>query len=45
MKGRMHKVEFDLENETHKLLWDIEIQADHLTSAIRPDHVIVNNNK
>ena len=26
-----------LKNETHKLLWDFEIQTDHLISARRPD--------
>ena len=25
-----------LENDTHKLLWDFDIQTDHLTSARRP---------
>ena len=40
----MHNPEFALENETHKLLWDFEIQADHLISAIRPDLVINNSN-
>ena len=26
----MHKLEFILENKTHKILWDFEIQMDHL---------------
>ena len=30
------------ENETHKLLWNFEIQMDHLISARQPDLVIVN---
>ena len=30
-----------LENETPKVLWDFEIQSDHLISARRPDLVIV----
>ena len=34
-----------LENEMHKLLWDVEIQTDHLISARRPELVRVNNNK
>ena len=34
-----------LEKETHKILWDFEIQTDHLISASRPDQVIVNENK
>ena len=29
-----------LENDTHKLLWDFDIQADHLISARRPDLLI-----
>ena len=37
----MHNRESLLENETHKILWDIEIQTDHLISARRPDFVIV----
>ena len=40
----MHNPEFVLENETHKPLWDFEIQTDHLISARRQDLVIVNNN-
>ena len=31
-------------NETNKILCDFEMQTDHLTSAKRPDLVIVNNN-
>ena len=33
-----------LEYSTHKLLWDFDIQADHLISARRPDRIIINNN-
>ena len=33
-----------LENDTHKLLWDNDIQTDHLISARRPDLIIINNN-
>ena len=32
-----------LENDTHKLLWDI--QTDHLTPARRPDLIIINKKK
>ena len=32
----MHKPESVLENKTHKLLWDFEIQTDHLISARQP---------
>ena len=34
-----------LENDTHKLLWDFNIQTDHLISARRPDLIIINNKK
>ena len=33
----MHNPESFLENEIHKLLWDFEIQTDHLISARRQD--------
>ena len=33
------------EKETHKLLWDFEIQTDHQISAGRPDLVIINKKK
>ena len=39
----MHNPESVLENETHKILWDIEIQIDHLISARWP--VIVNKKR
>ena len=35
----------DLENDTHKLLWDFDIQTDHLISASRPDLIIINKKK
>ena len=44
-KGYMHNPESVPENGTHKILWDFEIQTDHLISARRPDLVIVNNKK
>ena len=31
-----------LENETHILPWDFDIQTDHQTSAKRTDQVIIN---
>ena len=34
-----------LENDTHKLLWDFNIQIDRLTPARRPDLIIINKNK
>ena len=36
---------FVLENETHKLLWDFDIQTDYLTSTRRPDLIIINKKK
>ena len=30
---------------THKLLWDFNIQTDHLISARRPDLIIINKKK
>ena len=41
----MHKPAPVLENATHKLLWDFNIQTDHLIPARRPDLIIINNNK
>ena len=41
----MHNSESDLENETGKLLWNFEIQTDHLISVRGPDLIIINNNK
>ena len=41
----VHKRESVLKNETHKILWDFEIQTDHLISAKRPDLVIDNKKK
>ena len=37
----MHNPESVLENETHKLLWDFEIQTDHKISVSWPDPVII----
>ena len=38
----MNKPKSVLEYETHKLLWDFDIQTDHLTSARQPDFIIIN---
>ena len=43
-KWYMHSPASVLENDTHKLLWDFDIQTDHLISARRPDLIIINNN-
>ena len=40
----MHNPAFILENDTHKLLLDFDIQTDRLISARRPDLIIINNN-
>ena len=32
-------------NDTHKLLWDLDIQTDHLIMAWRPDFIIIKKNK
>ena len=34
-----------LENDTHKLLRDFDIQTDHLISARRPDLIVINKKK
>ena len=41
----MHNPESVLENEMHKILWDFEIQKDHLILARQPDLVIVHKKK
>ena len=41
----MHNPESVLENETHKISRDFEVQTDHLISARRPDIEIVNKKK
>ena len=33
------------ENDTHKLLWNFNIQTDHLIPARRPDLIIINKKK
>ena len=43
-KWYMHKPAPVLENDTHKLLWDFDIQTDHRISARRSDPIIINNN-
>ena len=44
-KWNMYNPVTVLENDTHKLLWDFDIQTDHLISARRPDLIIINNKK
>ena len=40
-KCYIHNPESVLENETHKLLWDFDIQTNHLISARRLDLIII----
>ena len=42
-KWYMHKQEYVLKNETHRILLDFELKTDHLISARRPD--LINKNK
>ena len=41
----MHNPTPVLENDTHKLPWDFDIQTDQLTLAKRPDLIIINKIK
>ena len=41
----MHNPAPILENATHKLLWDFNIQTDHLIPARKPDLIIINQKK
>ena len=40
-KWYMHNPTSVLENDTHKLLWDFDLQTDHLISARRLDLIII----
>ena len=44
-KWYMHNLAPVLQNYTHKLLWDFDIQTDHLISARRPDLIIIDKKK
>ena len=41
----MHNPASVLKNDTHKLLWDLDIPTDHLISARRPDLIIINKKR
>ena len=41
----MHNPAPVLENVTHKLLWDFNIQTDHLIPARRPDLILITKKK
>ena len=44
-KWYMHNPAAVQENNTHKLLWDLDIRTDHLISARRPDFIGINKKK
>ena len=44
-KWYMHNPAPVLENDSHKLLWDFNIQTDHLIPARRPDLIIISKKK
>ena len=41
----MHKLEFVQENKSNKILWDFEIQTDHIITGRRPDLVVITKKK
>ena len=41
----MHNPESVLQNDTHKIPWDFEIQRDRLIPAGRPDLVLINKKR
>ena len=41
----MHNPASILQNDTHKLLWNFDIQTDHLISVRRPDLIVINKKK
>ena len=41
----MHKPESVQENDTHKILWDFEVQTDHPILAKSPNKVLINKQK
>ena len=44
-KWYMHNPTSVQDNDTQKLLWDFDIQTDHLVSARRPDLIIIKKKK
>ena len=44
-KWYMHNKASVLENDTHKLLWNFEIQTDHLISGRIPNLIRINKKK
>ena len=41
----MHKPEFVLKNETHKINWDFDIPTNHLISTLKSNLELINKNK
>ena len=41
----MHKLKPVLENVTHKILWDFEVQTDHIIPTRRSDLVLIDKKK
>ena len=41
----MHKSESILENESHKIIWDFEIQTDHIILTRKPHLVLIDKKK
>ena len=41
----MHNPAPVLENATHKLLWDFNMQTDHLIPVRRPDLILINKKR
>ena len=41
----MHNPAADQENDTHKYIWDFDIQTDPQIAARRPDLIIINRKK
>ena len=41
----MHKLASVLKNDSQKLLWDFNVQTDHLIPARSPDLIIINKKK
>ena len=44
-KWYMHNPASVIENDSHKLLWNFNIQTDHIIPARRPDLIIINKKK
>ena len=44
-KWYLHNPASVLENDTHELLWDLNIQTDHLIWARRLDFILINKKK